>query len=258
MNPTADIKKGNGIEDLFRGFAAGKPEEVKEVEVAEGRFQMLLEKYRSILDVECDPLEALFWTELNKITDTLTPTDINKFLQTTIQHEQHKEYHWRTGRLILRLIQNSYNAGHNDFAFDTTALEEIGDFGSYLEGTEERPMEIAIKGNIGDWCGWKARHLTFNIQGSTGDWCGRESISSVFNIQGDAGRNCGKYSLGSTFNITGSIGYNCGDQAHRLTFKTPNKETLREMLRRIPTGNKIIFIRKNGKEKVMRDYANNS
>ena len=232
---TAEIKKGKGIEDLFKGFTPVKPEEEKDIEVAEGRFQGLMEKYERYLDLEYSPKNDL-WPELNEITDILTPADINTFLQLTIQHEQHKKYCVRTGRVILKLIQNSYDAGHNNFTFDTTALKEIDDFGSDLEGTEERPIEITITGNTGDWCGCLSKHLTYKITGNTGEGCGRESKNSTFEISGNTGEGCGKY---STFS----------------TFKTSNRKTLEKMLED-KSRNRIIFIHPDGREQVIKDFHN--
>ena len=212
---TTEIKKGKGIEDLFKGFIPVKPEELKEIEVAEGRFQGLMGEYERFLDMECGDLD----NRLNKITDILTPTDINLFLQTTIRHEQHKNYDWATGHFISELIQNSYDAGHNDFTLSTTALKRIHNLGSYLEGTKKRPLEITIKGNIGYSCGCSAKNAAFNIKGNARD--------------------------------------SCGFCAENSTFKTPNRRTLKKMLKEVSESNRIIFIHPDGTEEIVKDYADN-
>ena len=157
---TVEIKKGKGIEGLFEGFAVGKPEEEKPIEVVEGVFQELMGEYERFLETECDSWND-FQVELNKITETVTPADITAFLQTTIKHEQHNEYCWRTGLFISKLMQNSYEAGHNDFILNTTALKEIHNLGCDLTGTEERLIKLTIIGNTGDWCGWGSRNLSY-------------------------------------------------------------------------------------------------
>ena len=229
--PNVEIKKGKGIEGLFEGFAAGKPEEEKKIEVVEGVFQGLMERYERILEMKYAERK----NQLDKITDILTPAEINTFLQMTIRHEQHEEYCLTTREIISELIQKSYDAGHNDFMLDTTALKEIYYIGSNLEGTEERPIEITITGNTGDWCGCLSKHLTYKITGNTGGECGYGSKNSTFEISGNTGEGCGKY---STFS----------------TYKTPNRKTLQKMLKDVPKGNRIVFIHPDGSEEVMRDY----
>ena len=213
MNSTAQIKKGKGIEGLFEGFTAGKPEEEKPIEVAEGRFQELREKYEKFLDAKITPWNDMD-DERRKITDLLMPEDINKFLQITIQYEQHRQYCWRTGYFISRLVQNSYTAGHNEFILDTTALKEIDYLGSRLEGTKERPIELTIKGNAGSNFGFWSKDATFNIIGNARDYCGWGVENS--------------------------------------TFKITNRETLKRLLNYVPKSNRVIYIHPNGAEEVIR------
>ena len=71
------------------------------------------------------------------------------FLQATISFEDHKEYKERTGIFINKLIQESYDAGHNGFELNTMALPLIDKIGIYIQGKEKRPIEITIHGNAG-------------------------------------------------------------------------------------------------------------
>ena len=67
METTVDIKKGKGIEGLLRGFAAGKPEEVKLIEVATNTdIETLLGRYKAFLGVG-DIIHNIGDEEVNKI-----------------------------------------------------------------------------------------------------------------------------------------------------------------------------------------------
>ena len=273
-----EIKKGNGIEDLFRGFAAGKPEEEKLIKVVgESAFKRLMAQYIGFIgfrDYEGEPPIRLI-TSL--MLDSLTPEQINAFLQTTSRYEQYKGYCWGTGRFISAMVQKSYDAGHNRFHLNTTALQEINLLYNQLKGRPDEPIQVTHTGNIGEHCGDKACYLIidirgdtgdacgvevynsmFNIRGNTGDWYGSKSNFSTFNITGDTGDQCGDLSGKSTFNITGDTGLRCGQASINSTFKTPNRKTLEKMLKDVSKYNRVIFINPDGTEEIVRDYANKS
>jgi len=266
-----EIRRGKGIEGLVR---SSQVEDAKEIE-ASPVLTEVYERYVKILDenisIACVPAETL--------TDILTPEQINAFLQTTIIHENHQIYSGTTGLFISKLIQNSYDHGHNGFTLNTTALKEIHFIGYRVEGTPKKNIEVTMIGTMGDFCGYESGNSTFNIQGntgkrcgsgskksvfnlkgSTGDYCGEQS-QSIYNIDGNTGTFCGSQAEGATFTIHGIPGDYCGDRSVHSTYKTKNKEALRKMLRDVkisvrdePTGDKIIFIHPDGTEEVKRDY----
>ena len=215
MPTTAEIKKGKGIDDLFRGFDAEKPEEEKPIEVVGAdRFKALTAAYERLLEVETIP-EAD--EEMEKMTLVLTPNDINAFLQTIFRYEQNIKYSWRTGELISKLIQNSYNAGYNDFNLSTVNLKKIHDVGIELKGRKEQPIRITVIGNTGDHCGIRSKNLIYHIQGNTGDNYGHRSEDSIFTVQGNTSNTCGWGAKNSTFNIQGNTGNSCGASSENLT-----------------------------------------
>ena len=279
-----EIKKGSGIDGLLRGCRPDQLDDAKEIEVVrEADLGLLTQKYEEFLELELNVDNVVGFTK--GITEILSPEMIDVFLQSTIRYENHRIYWENTGDFISKLIQNSYNAGHNEFALNTQTLE-IGYLGTRLEGTKERPIRITItrdvglgcglysknsifniQGNAGEYCGWASENSTYNVQGNTERSCGLYSENSTFNIQGNTDDNCGESSKNSTFNIEGNAGFGCGLDAKNSTFRTPNKENLKKMIRDVPktwedpktkevdlSGNRVVFISPDGTEEVMRDY----
>ncbi len=130
-------------------------------------------------------------------TIILSPEDIDHFLQTTKIFDDHRYYEYDIGIFISRLIQSSYEAGHNDFCLNTDYLNDLGNIGAGLRGKDETPIKISIKGDVKYTCGAYAENCEFNITGNTGQWLGDGSNRCVFNIDGNidifggtAAKNC--------------------------------------------------------------------
>jgi len=206
-----EIHKGKGIEDLV-GYTP-KVEEARQITAESGSFQEIEVLYREKIDPK---LGWNYAAIMDNVTQVLTPKEINLFLQTTMKHEDHRNYVHNTGIFIAKLIQNSYNPDYNEFILDTTKLQQIHRIGYDVRGTPEKPIVISIIGNTGSNYGAKSRNATFNVTGNIGESCGFSSAYSIF--------------------------------------KTSNKETLDKMLYSVSSGNRIIFIQ-DGKEEIVRDYA---
>ena len=131
------------------------------------------------------------------------------------------------------MIQNSYNAGNNNFYLKPPLVEDLSFLGAYLQGSTEREIILQIDGNVGYKCGYLAKNSTFMINGNVGN-------------------GCGGYTKSSTFRINGEVEVLCGESAKNSTFKTTKPETLKKLLEYVPTGNKIILIKSNGNEEVVR------
>lgn len=235
MDCRAEIKKGSGsIDDVIRGYAAQSPEERLEEKTTGGNIlDGVMRKYEEVLEKEYNTGELDDY--LKSITDILTPHQINSFLQATISKEQHENYQENTGHFISRLIQNSYNAGHNDFTLNTTNLKPIHLIGFKLKGKSRNKIRITTRGNAGDQWGQQSENCEYNIQGNT------EQIAAL-------SRNC-------ECNIQGNIIEPCGWGSQHSTYKTNIPETLEKMKRTVPKGNRIIFIHPDGTEETVRKYA---
>ena len=192
------------------------PDEKKEAKESSNDLEDLLGKFEESLRLEHF---GEYNRHINKtINDVLTPEQINSFLQTTITYENDKNYQHYMGLFVSKLIQNSYDNGHNNFVLNTKALKEMHSIGYKLEGTEEKQIQITIEGNTGKWCGLTAKNSTFNIKGNAGDGCGRDSNHTTFNIKGNTGNWCGEESKHTTYNINGNTGDHCGSVSKHTTY----------------------------------------
>ncbi|MBI2669407.1 hypothetical protein HYX14_06210 [Candidatus Woesearchaeota archaeon] len=204
----AALRRGGGLDDVVRGMKPQKPEEVKPIEtVGEHPFSALLEKYKAFLD---DRTYGDHHKKNADLTDILNPEHINAFLQSTVIHENHEKYKERTGLFLNSLLQNSYDAGHNDFQLNTKSTKPLDYLGAFLEGTKEKPIRLTITGNVGDWCGQESTNGIYTLNGNVGEWCGWGSTYGTYMITGDVGRRCGYYSTNGIYTINGNVGASCG------------------------------------------------
>jgi len=175
--------------------------------------------------------------------EILNPAQIDILLQKIIQETpKHKTEHITTSHILSKIIQKSYEEGHNNFTL-TTKKTEMVCVGHKLKGTLENLIQITIQGNIGayfgersenctynltgdtdDRCGANSKNCTYNIQRNTGFMCGYNSENCEYNIQGNVGGRCGDGSENCTYNLYGNIGEECGWNSIKCTFTTPNKE----------------------------------
>jgi hypothetical protein len=269
MEAVSEVRKGKGIEEVLGSHSEQSVDSDRKVEVVdESLLPSLLERHKQLLDMarylididlpNCirngpngDGVKFMF-------TDVLTPSMINAFLQATLVHETHREYGELTGPVISRLIQNSYEAGHNRFVLDTRTLPELVSIGEDLKGTKDRKLELMVFGDGGYSCGMGAEHLNMTVEGCVNDDCGENSRYSTFNISGDAGRYCGSRAYRSTFVIYGtSIGLALFIQnaPKRCTFKTPHEEVSLMLKACLPEGNRVILMHPEGKEEKVRGYG---
>ncbi|GAG50666.1 unnamed protein product, partial [marine sediment metagenome] len=160
-----------------------EPEKEKKVELeVDETVERIFEGYKKLRDTR-------EYNELKEGTsklEVLKPAQIDKLLQ-WIRSEtpRDKVENWITGDFLTGIIQDSYDAGYNDFVL-TTADTEINEMGNGLEGTEENPIKLDIKGIAGYRCGDNSKNSEFNIEGNVEGNCGSKSKNSTFNIKGDA------------------------------------------------------------------------
>ena len=173
----------------------------------------------------------------------LSPEEITLFVKMTTKYKDHENYPINTGRFISDLIQNSYDAGHNKFYFETN---KVGFLSSLVEGNKKNPIIINIEQNYWGWDGSFAEHSTFNIKENHGAATGRFAKHSTFNIEKNYGEAVAGTSEHSTFNIKENSGELVGIHAENCIFKSPNKETLDSI--KAPENNKFYLIQPNGEE----------
>ena len=214
-------KPSGGLEELVDA-TSGK--EIVATPILVDKYADLKKKYEKFLVTE-----IYDWQEWSRkgVKEVLLPSDINLFLQQTREYENHTRYNINTGFFSSQLIQNSYNAGNNEFELDVTALKLIHNICFGVSGTEERMVRVVIKGEAGDVCVWNVRNFTFTIE-KAGDWCGFEAQHSTFTI--------------------GKAGDNCGREAQFSTFKTNNKDQYEKFKESVPQNkeNTLYLLSQNG------------
>ena len=277
---TAKIKRGiTGIDGILARFGEQQPEEVRKIDAPlENRFSALLKKYEQCLETEFKDVQGKNFVQgQNDISDILSSEEINAFLQTTIQFEEHKQYAKNTGLFISKLIQNSYNAGNTEFTLNTNVISNpLIYLCAYLEAIEKNKLVISITGDVGDLLGWASYNCTYTVTGNVGYWLGYNSNNCIYTVTGNVGDELGQYSnnctysvtgnvgdgLGSnstncTYSVTGNVGRKLGWDSKDCTYKTPYNKLFQRWKRTktMPPkgeGNTIIYLKPDGTEEVCR------
>jgi len=251
----------------FENKKAGKKAEQEqkiEFELDE-KVERMMEQYRTFPNKD-------ILDELNSMKyEILEPTQIDLLLQQIIQTKTKcAPESPATGWFLSKIIQNSYNAGHNNFTL-TTKESRIQFLGNELEGTIENPIQIAIqgsagaglgsesrncrynvqgntgvhcgdrsknctyniKGTTGKGCGWESENCQYDVQGNTGNVCGYNSENCQYDVQGNTGDYCGISSEKCTYNLYGNIGDRCGWNSKKCTFRTPSKEIYKRIRKKV-------------------------
>ena len=186
----------------------GTPEEKKQPKTSSNDLGELLKIFEQALDVNLEDFVG-HYDEVERIIKTvdqvLTPEEINSFLQQTIPYEQHYYYKERTGDMVSKLIQNSYDAGHNNFKLNTKALKEVDAIALGLIGQKENPINILVQGNLGNICGNNISDTIMKVEGSVGVYFGQDAEDSILEVHGNADENLGYSSKNTSFLVTGYV-----------------------------------------------------
>src|SRR3989338_8965093 len=261
LNNGSDDGLDNGLDDLIRRHTARKPEKRRDIKVSRNRsnkLKSLLSVYEQYLTIEGIPQMEFVWRNLeNKVV--LTPSEINAFLQMTMEFEDYERNSASdgVGHFITALIQNSYNAGHRNFVLYTSNLREKTDkLGWFTKGKSKRLINIKIFGDLGNHCFENAEYLSVNIYGNAKDKCGHNANSSSFVIKGYVIFDIHYFHAeNSSYRLDGDlIGIKFGGGCSNCEFLTTNKRTLKKLLQsdlKNGTSNKIYFIRANGTKRLV-------
>ncbi len=251
------VKKTKAINDLVSGYSPQKVEDEKKViSVGENRFVQLMEQYEIFraTEVGIDALlsgnyvlgESSYGPETS-----LTPAEIAGFLQAVESNDNEPSF--MKGLFVGRLVQNSYNDGHNNFTFNTSYQTYNLCF---LRGTKDNPVSITIAGDIGGWCGQKVEHTIWTVKGNVGDCFGEGAKKSTFVVFGDTYRHSCCNTFETEFTFHGEVGYGCGWHSKDSVFRTTNKMALKVLSRDVKRHNEIRFVNPDGTEKRIRRLKN--
>ena len=225
----------------------------------------LLEKFKKVLKFNLDREDLEDNKELDEIIDSisdiLTPNKISLFIEETKKIKDKMNYYTLSSNVITKLIQNSYDAGHNGFLFFTDSSNEILGFCALLKGTKEKPIEVIVNGSVDQSFGVHADYVMFKIHGNAKEWLGQGSKSSSFEVHGDVENDCAHAAYYSSFDIKGNINGHIKDMPFRLgeiiktkdygpngcTFIVYNTESYKKLLNELKPGNKAVLKDKNNK-----------
>ena len=119
MISLSEAKKGRGIDDVIAGMTPPLPEQFKSPFPTSQRYEKLFADYKFICkDYVRIRNKSRFVRDPNyrflgkkRLTDVLSPEEINWFLQSTIQYEHREDFHYElvgTGWVGVKLVPNSY------------------------------------------------------------------------------------------------------------------------------------------------------
>jgi hypothetical protein len=173
----------------------------------------------------------------------LDEEQINKFIAYALIQKGEGEIDG-FGTYITRFVRKLYENGCRKIELD------LGN--SFLARVLDRlvadGLEIELKGRTYIGCGFKSKGISVYCA-SFGEGCGTKSDGSSFFGQ-IFGVRAGFYSKNSTYvgDTFGTI--MIGQGSERCTYKTPNPETLEQLLYQIPEdkGNSVVLITPTGEE----------
>ncbi len=160
-----------------------------------------------------------------------------------------------------------YNCFYEGLFLNITAIGHQGT----RYGCDCKKCVFYIDGNSENSLGSCANQSSFTVTGDIGTHGGRHSYGSRFCIGGEVGTAFAAHVVSCTIevygNCNGQIGYfaresefilhsrpgKIGKHCTDCTFKTPNKDTLQILLRETDHGNKVVFIKDDGEEDVVRE-----
>jgi hypothetical protein len=180
--------------DPFQGRNMKKPEAV---EVAKaGMDEVVIAAYLDLQRYCRQRLKDLFWTP----RAVLTPMQLELLLEIVKDDEELMHSNLNpTGAITMRLLENSYNAGYNDFRLNIGYDAADHTCCYSLRGSKKEPIHIEINGNVGKDTAGSSKNIVLSLNGSAKDEFGAWAANSEFTIRGTAGYMCGAGSRSCRF-----------------------------------------------------------
>ncbi len=222
------------------------------------------------------------------IDETLLPEEIDQFLQDSVQFAEQKYYRHVTGVFISELVNNSFLAGNNNFSIHTESIPECWQLFSNSGGIEERILHLDFYGpTMNGTCNNVGYMLLTFHNGVGSEECvhmvGKSKVivhgdvewehfaevakKSEIIVYGNASGGIASGAKDSIITIHGSIPEDAylipedwEDHGWKIlrcknsVYRTTNRDTLEIFRTNLPEGNKVVFIDKDGKEEIVRDY----
>ena len=196
-----EVRKSKGIDTLVSGYSPQKVEEEKRTST-EGNSKLadLMRRFEDFLH-EWYPHRP----ESILPKEVLLPATLSVFSSMITKYENNPFYENDSGRFLNSLIQNSYDAGYNNFQLETR--NNLLGLGTHLQGDSHRPLLLELTGKT-------------ECTGCRIDYCrvtchGPASLNAVGTEH-------------STFIFFDPVIYLGGDFFH-CTFKTPDQRLLQRI-----------------------------
>ncbi|HII15428.1 MAG TPA: hypothetical protein HA362_03875 [Nanoarchaeota archaeon] len=187
-----EIGLHRGVEDILQGYEGLQAPDAAEKQKVEnstlqemfGNFELMLRAYgQKGPDITMRHVPA--------------PEEIELFLHGSVEYEAHSNYQYVAGRFTTWLIQNSYNAGFNNFVLDTRILsrDSLAGLCTGLAGTVDAPIAVKITGSSGTHCcryAHDARITADTIGEQSGISCNRVEMraKSIGDLSGLGSKYC--------------------------------------------------------------------
>ena len=266
MNNSTYARKGGGIADLIQQFEIAPLEESKDLRPQQPtRMKLLIDIYQGYLTQERfyidDPDDFRYGSfkgdALKHLLIAPTPAEINVFVQSNPQFEKQKNNINIFSPFVTRLLQNSYDQGHNNFMIPQNTLSKTvwHGFGQMLTGQKEKPLQIELCADMEADFMHGATYVHAKLVGNALDYFGGSAQYSTLEATGIV-ETCAEKAEESTFIINEVLNANweSEDVPIRCIFKTHNPKTKQSLVQNLPSGNRIIYVHSNGKEQIVRDY----
>ena len=248
MSLLSEAKKGRDIHDLLRGYSPPTLEELrKSARTSTPIIEQNLKVFEPCLEADLGLGDVRAIAE--KGARTLTPHEINLFLQSSIKYDDNRWYAGAMGVFISVLMKKSYEAGYTKFALN------VDNFTSRLDNLwSERDypgIHLMVKGNLGDYFGSFARKSYLYIKGDVDDYPSGNAENCTFVFDGNV-REFYVHTHPNQYIFHGEVGKMGSVNEKWSTFKTSNNRTLQQLMSLVGQKNEIYFIHKDGTEKLVR------
>jgi len=135
-------------------------EDVGKEKVIGSELERALSQYEKFLEIEDLIYKYGHIMRKNHFNVVLDPKQLSMFVDLTTTYGVHKNFEDNTGTFSGLLIQNSYEAGYNNFKFREPSIER---FARYAEGTKDNPINIEIQRNSSNNAFSSSRYLNVLI-----------------------------------------------------------------------------------------------
>jgi formylmethanofuran dehydrogenase subunit C len=173
------------LSDRFE-YSADDVERKNTIEVvSSGNLSDVMNLYEHFLDNPqniSDYNNNQFYGKLRSLI--LDSNEINVFLKYAEKNNKHPNYSYITRKCSTKLILNSYYEGNNDFEF-TLGGFSFNDFLGGLFSSKDRPLNVLVRGDVGDCFASNSDNLNIILEGNCGKLFARYSNNISIMVNGD-------------------------------------------------------------------------